>query len=187
MTDVTCIDPWACEVWVPVLNYEGTYEVSDLGRVAVLARRDARGWRRKAGLLRPWERSKGHYLCVTLCQDAAETKRYVHELVLEAFTGPRPEGNYGRHLDGDHHNNRLENLAWGTPTQNSWDRVRYGTTESAFNRTEACGNGHPWRAETTYWRPGGDRRCRICQNADARRRYHIKRLKVEGVSDVQTL
>src|SRR5581483_332415 len=183
MSDATSIEPWTCEVWVPVPGYEGIYEVSDLGRVAVLAGRDARGWRRKAALLRPWERSKGHYLCVTLCRDATEAKRYVHELVLEAFDGPRPEGNHGRHLDGDHLNNRLENLAWGTPAQNAWDRIRYGTTENVANRTETCVNGHPWCPETTYWKPGGERRCRICHNAVQRDREQRKKREGGGSHD----
>jgi len=38
----------AGETWLPVAGFEGIYEVSDLGHVRVLARLDARGWRRKA-------------------------------------------------------------------------------------------------------------------------------------------
>jgi hypothetical protein len=46
----------------------------------------------------------------------------VHRLVLEAFEGPCPEGQYARHLNGDPHDNRWRNLAWGTPTENQADK-----------------------------------------------------------------
>jgi len=50
----------------------------------------------------------------------------VHRLVLLAFPGPCPDGWQARHLDGDRGNNRLENLAWGTPEENYTDRARHG-------------------------------------------------------------
>ncbi|WP_439621469.1 HNH endonuclease signature motif containing protein [Gemmata sp.] len=51
----------------------------------------------------------------------------VHRLILEAFVGPCPLGMETRHLDGDRLNNRLDNLAWGTPAENAADRIRHGT------------------------------------------------------------
>lgn len=154
------------EAWKPVPGYEGVYEVSSHGNVRVLARLDARGWRRKAGALRPWERSKGHYFCVTLCLNATESKRYVHELVLEAFDKPRPAPHYQvRHLDGNPHNNRLRNLAWGTPAENAQDKIRHGT--SRHQLAPACGRGHEFTPENTYWKTHKgyrERRCRQCHN-----------------------
>ncbi len=50
----------------------------------------------------------------------------VHHLVLEAFVGPRPEGMECRHLNGDPFDNRPENLAWGTRSENALDKVRHG-------------------------------------------------------------
>ena len=151
------------EAWKPVPGYRGVYEVSSHGNVRVLARRDARGWRRKAAMLRPWERSKGHYLCVTLCLDAEVSKRYVHELVLEAFDRPRPEPHFQvRHLDGNPRNNRLTNLAWGTPAENAQDKIRHGT--SRHRLSPACGRGHEWTPENTRIKPDGERVCRQCAN-----------------------
>lgn len=43
----------------------------------------------------------------------------VHRLVCEAFHGPPPEGKvYVLHLDEDAHNNKPENLRWGTQKEN---------------------------------------------------------------------
>jgi len=54
----------------------------------------------------------------------------VHECVLDAFVGPRPDGMQCRHLDGDRKNNRPGNLAWGTPKENQADRLIHGTDTS---------------------------------------------------------
>jgi hypothetical protein len=53
-------------------------------------------------------------------------RRPVHQLVLEAFVGPCPEGMGCRHLDGDPSNNHVENLAWGTQKENVADMIRHG-------------------------------------------------------------
>ncbi len=53
---------------------------------------------------------------------------YAHRLVLTAFRGPCPEGMVTRHLNGVRTDNRLVNLAWGTPCENEADKVRHGTS-----------------------------------------------------------
>ncbi|AVA33352.1 HNH endonuclease signature motif containing protein [Cupriavidus metallidurans] len=54
-------------------------------------------------------------------------KRPVHRLVLLAFAGACPDGEIGRHLNGQALDNRPANLAWGTPADNAQDAVRHGT------------------------------------------------------------
>lgn len=54
--------------------------------------------------------------------------RSAHELVLDAFYGPRPEGRQIRHLNGDRADNRFENLAYGTARENAADREAHGNT-----------------------------------------------------------
>lgn len=53
----------------------------------------------------------------------------IHRLVLEAFVGPRPDGLEARHRDGDPTNNRLDNLLWGTSSDNENDKRRHGTMQ----------------------------------------------------------
>jgi hypothetical protein len=50
----------------------------------------------------------------------------VHYLILITFIGARPPGSECRHLDGNPLNNRSDNLCWGTPTENTLDRIRHG-------------------------------------------------------------
>lgn len=61
--------------------------------------------------------------------------RVVHRLVLQTFVGPCPTGMGARHLNGNPSDNRLENLAWGSPKENQSDQYRHGT--------RAAGNRHP--------------------------------------------
>lgn len=66
----------------------------------------------------------GRYLGVSI----AGRNRQVHRLVLFAFRGDAESNNVCRHLDGNPFNNCIENLAWGTYSENQMDRVRHGTS-----------------------------------------------------------
>ena len=67
-------------------------------------------------------RSK-NYLRITLYQDRKRKNYYIHELVLLAFVGPRPEGLVIAHLDDDPFNNRLENLRYVTREENEYHKT----------------------------------------------------------------
>jgi HNH endonuclease len=67
---------------------------------------------------------KRKYLAVTLSRGSVTQTRAVHQLVLESFVGPRPDGALGCHWDDDHENNDLSNLRWCTPLANAHDRAR---------------------------------------------------------------
>ena len=111
-----------------VPGFEGLYRVDDFGRVWSSRFRGVRKptdqWR-----LMKLTSAKGHFF-VNLNKEGRGEKSYVrpvHRLVLESFVGPRPPGYQGRHLDSNPANNRLDNLAWGTPKENSLDRIPAGT------------------------------------------------------------
>jgi len=68
------------------------------------------------------------YIKASLFDGERRVTRNVHVLVLEAFAGPRPNGMVCRHLNGNPTDNRIENLAWGTESENQRDAVRHGTS-----------------------------------------------------------
>ena len=68
------------------------------------------------------------YCYVCLYDPGRKRRKWrVHILVLITFVGPCPDGMVCRHLDGKPTNNHVLNLAWGTPLENSADRILHGT------------------------------------------------------------
>ena len=104
-----------------------SYGVTRNGRVWSRPRHDSRGVYVPGKLLKPGLASNG-YFTVYLRDDSGERKsRCLHELVLLAWVGPRPEKGVSRHLNGNRQDNRLENLEWGTYRDNVMDAVQHGT------------------------------------------------------------
>jgi hypothetical protein len=62
-----------------------------------------------------------------LTKNKRHHRRFVHHLVLETFISPRSEGLECRHLNGNPADNRLQNLSWGTHSENELDKVKHGT------------------------------------------------------------
>ena len=112
------------EKWKAIPGYEGWYEVSDRGRVRALERTTRHGRKRKRHVLKAVPQG-GSYLRVDLSRDNRQRTRLVHQLVLEAFVGPA-NGMQVRHLNGKRQDNRLENLCWGTISENALDRSKHG-------------------------------------------------------------
>lgn len=89
-----------------------------------------RGTRQRV-LTDEWKRLKANqpaYPRVSLIdRDGKRHDMDVHILVLTAFVGPRPSDEIqGRHLNDVPNDNRLDNLKWGTPSENWEDSRRNG-------------------------------------------------------------
>lgn len=118
------------EIWRDIPGYEGRYQASTLGRIRSLDRyvRCSTGGvgirLHKGRILRPAGQSSDPHLRVVLGKKAPSS--LVHVLVATTFLGPRPAGCDVRHLDGDPLNNRVDNLAYGSRTENIQDVYRIG-------------------------------------------------------------
>jgi hypothetical protein len=111
------------EEWKDVVGSPG-YKVSNLGRVIGV----------KGRVLMPGRHGQKGYPAIRKTKGAF----YIHTAVLEAFVCPRPEGLEGRHLDGDHDNNTVANLAWGTKSDNMQDMIGHGRTTRGERHPQAC-------------------------------------------------
>ncbi len=129
------------EIWKDIPNYENWYQVSNMGRIRSLMRKHRFGYSKKTKILQPFPSRKG-YLRVHLYKNGQRASRQVHRLVLEALTGLCPEGMQCRHLDGNPQNNRLDNLVWGTASENQRDRIIHKTSNCGltYNRGESQGS-----------------------------------------------
>jgi len=130
------------ELWKDIPYYTSWYQVSSLGRIRSLMRKNRWGYIQKIRILRPFPNQKG-YLRIDLRKNGQRDCRQVHRLVLETFVGLCPDGMECRHLDGNPQNNKLDNLQWTTASENQRDRVRHGTSNMGltYNRGESQG-GH---------------------------------------------
>jgi hypothetical protein len=141
--------------WKPIPGYPG-YEVSETGLVRTWRKRNARARPPAEPRIVQWVVGDNGRAQVSLSLDGKVKNRQVHQLVLEAFVGPRPEGCVGRHVvDNNPLNNCLSNLAWGTPKQNQEDRLVHGTDLRGAQVYNAKLDDK--RAEQVYLAPGKHR------------------------------
>jgi hypothetical protein len=122
------------EIWKSIPGYEGCYEISDQGQVRSFQRYP------QGRILRPGRMPSGH-LSVALGRGNSQC---VHKLVLLAFVGVAPDKHECRHLNGNPADNRLENLCWGTRSENINDAVRHGTWMT-LARKAGCDKGRAVR------------------------------------------
>ena len=107
------------EIWKPIPS-SPHYEASSLGQIRSLIAR--RGTRKIPKILKLYPGERG-YLQVSVNR---KTRR-VHNLVLEAFVGPKPEGLESCHNDSNKLNNSISNLRYDTRMGNVSDiKIRGG-------------------------------------------------------------
>ena len=121
------------EIWRDIPGYEGSYQVSSLGRVRSLPR-SVPVYNRVRGvtyaracpgkILRPAVCDMAGHMSVHLGKRSRGIP--VHQLVLRAFYGPPPPGTEAMHLNGNPRDNRPENLKYGTHSENMIDMFKLG-------------------------------------------------------------
>ena len=114
------------EIWRPVKNYEGLYEVSNCGNVrrldCIIIDTKGRTYLHKGRIMKPTKNKYGYYY-LPLSKKGNRKLCKVHRLVADAFI-PNPE-NFPiiNHRDENPSNNYVENLEWCDAKYNT----NYGT------------------------------------------------------------
>lgn len=121
------------ETWGHVGGWEGLYEVSSFGRIRTL----------KTGRIRIARANSGGYLYVVLSNGTERKTKTIHQMVCEAFHGPRPDGKQVNHIDGCKANNHASNVEWVTAGENIAHAWRTGLLNPPkdFSFRQGAGNG----------------------------------------------
>ena len=164
--------------WRAVVGYEGFYEVSEEG-VRSLPRTAGNNRTYGGRVLAP---HISRYVTYHLSKGGKATTKGFHVLLAEAFLGPRPEGQFVLHRDDDRTNNSLENLYYGTPSQNNYDQVTNGIHRQT--KKTHCPRRHELAGDNL--RPdalrNGMRTCKACRDGRNIRRTRPD-LDLQVVSD----
>lgn len=125
------------EIWKDIKDYEGLYQVSNLGRVKSLDHyvKHPKGSLRliKERILKPFLQKTG-YLIVTLSKNNIKTSYNVHRLVAEAFVYNPYNKMCINHLNKNRTDNRADNLEWCTYKENNnWSNHNELVSNSLIN------------------------------------------------------
>ena len=103
------------EIWKPISNYDGLYEISNKGQIKSVGRyikSNHNNVRFQKEKIRKLTVNNKGYVTVRLCKNGKYKTFLVHRLVAETFI-PNPLGyNEINHKDEDKTNNKVDNLEW---------------------------------------------------------------------------
>jgi len=111
------------EIWKDIPNYEGYYQISNLGKVKRLKRKTIRpkGFANIEEIILKSGLAKSGYLTVSLTKDKKAKTHTMHQLVAITFLNHKPCGydSVIDHIDNDKLNNKIDNLQITTVRHNS--------------------------------------------------------------------
>lgn len=109
------------EIWRDIEEYKGLYQISNLGRIRSLDKKDSLNRRVKGKIMKPIVR-KDKYLCVKLHKNSICKEQLIHRLVANAFIENKYNYKEINHKDENKQNNCVNNLEWCNRSYN----INYG-------------------------------------------------------------
>lgn len=137
------------EIWKDVLDYEGLYQVSNLGRIRSLDRdvimpKNGGIRKDKGKILKPTNNSRG-YLYLNLCKNGKTSIKKVHRLVYEAFNG-KTNLQIDHIVECNKTDNRLSNLQALTNRENTSKSKLFNKKSSIYTGVTWCNFYKKWKS-----------------------------------------
>lgn len=157
------------EIWKPIKEWEGIYEVSNLGRIKTLKRKGQREQINKHAV-----NNSGYYIVVLSEKSRGKKYASLHRIVAETFI-PNPENKpCVNHINRNKLDNRVVNLEWTTFKENtnwSYENIARANREKIknFKRIKCIETGKTYNSCSDAAR---DFKCSVSLIADAAKGYH---------------
>lgn len=112
------------EIWKDIKNYEGLYQISNLGNIKALPKIRGRALV-KEKILKPKIGQRG-YKQIVLSKNNVKKGACIHRLVAIAFIPNTENKPFINHKDGNKINNCVSNLEWCTCRENTMHALNMG-------------------------------------------------------------
>ena len=123
------------EIWKDIPNYEGIYQVSNLGKIRSC----------RTNKIRKQIKQRSGYMRIILTKNKKQKAFSVHTLVAKCFVENTNNLPYVNHIDGNKENNISDNLEWVTASQNMIHAISKGLIKH-----------HPWSVKVSQYSLNGE-------------------------------
>lgn len=128
--EILTYDALEGEIWKDIKGYEGSYQISNYGRVRSLCRSGVDGRNLKGAIMHGTDNGNG-YLSVMLTKERRGKRFYIHRLVAEHFIlNPDNLSDVNHINEFEKWNNTVSNLEW----MSHLDNMNYGTRKERVSQ-----------------------------------------------------
>lgn len=127
------------EIWKDIPEYEGLYQISNLGNVRSQHSNKMNG--QKPGKLLKITLMKSGYMSLELRMSDTNKRHLVHRLIAESFISNPDNKPIVNHINGIKTDNRIENLEWCTQSENIRHAIDTGLIKGPFGPVKGT---KPW-------------------------------------------
>ena len=140
---VTCV-----EQWKDIPDYEGYYQISNLGRVKSLEKTLIICKRKCVykPLIKKPHISKRGYWEIGICKNRLGVTKKIHRLIAISFIDNPKNHPQINHIDGNKLNNNISNLEWVNNRENACHRVKSSNYTSKYTGVSYFKRDNKWRS-----------------------------------------
>ena len=136
------------EIWKDIPDYEGYYQISNLGRVKSLEKTLIINKRKCVykALIKKNGIAKRGYWEVSFFKNGKGIRKKIHRLLAICFIDNPKNNPQVNHIDGNRLNNEISNLEWVNNRENSCHRVKSSNSTSQYTGVSYFKRDNKWRS-----------------------------------------